>query len=78
MGIDLYLLVPTNDYMTLLEKILGEKLLASFMFLFPDICKSCYGQKCKYLIPIVTESEFLHQEMPAFLILHVVGFVDVM
>lgn len=43
MGTDLHLIIPTNDYMALLEGILGDKLLASFMLLFPDIAKFCYS-----------------------------------
>lgn len=43
-GIDLDLLVPTNNYINLLEGILGQELLASSMILFLNISKFCYGQ----------------------------------
>lgn len=65
-------------YGFVIEGILGEKLLASFMFLFSDIAKFCYSQECLQLILTVTEPEFLHQETPALWILHGFGPVNVM
>lgn len=43
-GIDLDLLVPTNDYINLLEGILGQELLASSMISFLSISIFWYGQ----------------------------------